>query len=94
MKQYLLLNVLLISFYLFNGSKSYNLKQLISSNNNNNSNKPKHYVKIRSLFNQIKSFAKEIFRNNDDTSVGHLLIEHIENCLFTCENDGKFVLFI
>jgi hypothetical protein len=47
-----------------------------------------HKIKIRSLFNQIKSFAKELIESNDNTDYGHLFVEHIEHCKFTCENDG------
>jgi hypothetical protein len=42
----------------------------------------------RSLFNQIKSFAKELIKNNGNTDVAHLLVEHIENCQYFCENEG------
>ena len=42
----------------------------------------------RSLFNQIKSFAKELVENNGNTNVANLLVEHIENCEFICENEG------
>lgn len=49
--------------------------------------KSKKNVLSRSLFNQVKSFAKELIESDDHIDVGHLLVEHIENCRYTCEND-------
>ena len=48
-----------------------------------------HQKETRSLFNQIKSFAKELIENGGKTDVANLLVEHIETCQFICENEGS-----
>ncbi len=90
MKKIVLSNVIIIVFLLiFNEILAFKLEQAIV----NIATDHPHHVQIRSLFNQIKSFAKELIESNDDTSIGHLLVEHIENCRFNCENDGKVFIY-